>query len=148
MNIEKLGGNGENSPAITCSEKVWYKFLVAMKEKGIDAGEVDNFSSRKSFCPENPVITVCKSSLDDNKDAWSALNLSKNFYLPPLNDEGLRNAIFGGKGKSSHTAKGTNYTSGFQFGESSHLHSQDDAKMLEVLFPFPTILPTLQVLQD
>ncbi|KAG5543385.1 hypothetical protein RHGRI_016200 [Rhododendron griersonianum] len=32
-----------------------------------------------------------------------------------------------------------------QFGESGHLRSQDDTKMLEVLFPFPTLLPPLQV---
>ncbi|KAI8523282.1 hypothetical protein RHMOL_Rhmol13G0061200 [Rhododendron molle] len=145
VDIEKLeGGNGENLPAITCSEKVWYKFLVDMKDKSSDAGEVDKFSFKKSFCPENPVITVCQNSLDENKDAWSALNLSSNFYLPPLNDEGLRNAIFGGKGEPFCTAKGTNYASGFQFGESGHLRSQDDTKMLEVLFPFPTLLPPLQ----
>ncbi|KAF7120842.1 hypothetical protein RHSIM_Rhsim13G0049200 [Rhododendron simsii] len=142
VDIEKLeGGNGENLPAITCSEKVWYKFLVDMKDKSSDAGEVDKFSFKKSFCPENPVITVCQNSLDENKDAWSALNLSSNFYLPPLNDEGLRNAIFGGKREPFCTAKGTNYTSGFQFGESG---PQDDTKMLEVLFPFPTLLPPLQ----
>ncbi|KAE9460902.1 hypothetical protein C3L33_07269, partial [Rhododendron williamsianum] len=147
VDIEKLeGGNGENLPAITCSEKVWYKFLVDMKDKSSDAGEVDKFSFKKSFCPENPVITVCQNSLDENKDAWSALNLSSNFYLPPLNDEGLRNAIFGGKGEPFCTAKGTNYASGFQFGESGHLRSQDDTKMLEVLFPFPTLLPPLQFL--
>lgn len=160
------GGNGENLPAITCSEKVWYRFLVDtfcpkrqinsesaskdatsclnVKEKNIAAGGMDDFPLVNSFCPENPVIAVCHSSLLENKDAWSALNLSESFSLPPLNDEGLRNAIFGGKHEPFLAAKGTNYTFGFQFGESEHIRSQDDTKMLEVLFPFPTLLPSFQ----
>ncbi|GMP44141.1 hypothetical protein CsSME_00013206 [Camellia sinensis var. sinensis] len=160
------GGNGENLPAITCSEKVWYRFLVDtfcpkrqinsesaskdatsclnVKEKNIAAGGMDDFPLVNSFCPENPVIAVCRSSLLENKDAWSALNLSESFSLPPLNDEGLRNAIFGGKHEPFLAAKGTNYTFGFQFGESEHIRSQDDTKMLEVLFPFPTLLPSFQ----
>ncbi|KAI8015972.1 Mitogen-activated protein kinase kinase kinase 5 [Camellia lanceoleosa] len=160
------GGNGENLPAITCSEKVWYRFLVDtfcpkrqinsesasknatsclnVKEKNIAAGGMDDFPLVNSFCPENPVIAVCHSSLLENKDAWSALNLSESFSLPPLNDEGLRNAIFGGKHEPFLAAKGTSYTFGFQFGESEHIRSQDDTKMLEVLFPFPTLLPSVQ----
>ncbi|KAF2300532.1 hypothetical protein GH714_013962 [Hevea brasiliensis] len=40
--------------------------------------------------------------------------------------------------------KGTNYAFGFQFGKSEYLRSQEDIKLLEVLFPFPTLLPSIQ----
>lgn len=137
MDIQKLDeGTGDNLPALTCSEK----------EKSIDSGAVDIFPLTKLFYPENPVITLCQSSLHENKHAWSTLNLAKKFDLPPLNDESLRNAIFCKKGEPFCTAKGTNYAFGFQFGESGHLRSQADTKMLEVLYPFPTLLPPLQFL--
>uniref|UniRef100_A0A5B6YPJ1 Gamma-tubulin complex component n=1 Tax=Davidia involucrata TaxID=16924 RepID=A0A5B6YPJ1_DAVIN len=159
-------GNGESLSAITCSEKIWHKFLVDTlfrkaeidlesahkdtnesldaKEENIAAGVMDELPLMRSFCPENPVITVCERFLHENRDAWSALNLSRNFSLPPLNDEGLRKAIFSGNTGPLLAAKGTNYTFGFQFGEYEHLHSQTDTKMLEVLFPFPTLLPSFQ----
>ncbi|KAL6995576.1 hypothetical protein U1Q18_005711 [Sarracenia purpurea var. burkii] len=150
-------GNSKNLQALTYSDtfcpkresssesacKVETGFLD-MKENNISTSSVYDFYLRKSFCPENPIITVCRSSLHENKDAWRALNLSKNLYLPPLNDEGLRNAIFGGEKESFLAAKGTNYTSGIWFSESEHHHSKDATKMLEVLFPFPTILPSFQ----
>ncbi|KAA8519662.1 hypothetical protein F0562_013893 [Nyssa sinensis] len=159
-------GNSESLPAITCSEKIWHKFLVDTlfhkaeidlesahmdtnefldaKEENIAAGVMDELPHGRSFFPENPVITVCQRFLHDNRDVWSALNLSRNFYLPPLNDESLRKAIFGGNTGPLFAAKGTNYTFGFQFGEYEHLHSQTDTKILEVLFPFPTLLPSFQ----
>ncbi|RVW50494.1 Gamma-tubulin complex component 5 [Vitis vinifera] len=102
-------GNGESLPNLACSEKIWFKFLVEtllqkgeidfgskhknandfhdVKEETIAGGALDELLLRSS-CPENPVITICKLFLNKNRDAWSTLNLSRNFYLPPLNDEG------------------------------------------------------------
>ncbi|XP_052201708.1 uncharacterized protein LOC127807709 [Diospyros lotus] len=157
---QKLGGKGGDIPLPTCSEKVWSKFLVDMwclkgeieatdflnkEQKNIASGDtVNDFDLMKSFCPENPVTTVCHSSLNENEDIWSALNLSKKCYIPPLDDEGLRNAIFSGKHEPNRFAKGTNYTFGFQFAQSEYLRSQDKTKLLEEIFPFPTLLPSFQ----
>lgn len=101
-----------------------------------------------SFCPENPALTVCQSLLDVHKDSWKCLNLSKSFHLPSLNDEGLREALFGCENKLTSAVVGTQYAFGFQFGESEFRRSQYDKQMLETLFPFPTILPSFQVLPD
>ncbi|XP_042964583.1 uncharacterized protein LOC122298790 [Carya illinoinensis] len=147
-------------------EKIWYKFLVdtllqkrvinsksACKDASysLDAKEENMVADvgaklplLESFCTENPVITVCKKTLRKNMDAWKTLNLSRNFYLPPLNDEILRKAVFGNEQRSSHATQGTNYAFGFQFSESEYIRSQNDTEMLEVLFPFPTLLPTFQ----
>ncbi|BBG94974.1 Spc97 / Spc98 family of spindle pole body component, partial [Prunus dulcis] len=148
------------------SEKIWCKFLVdtlaekrlvdtqsahedgktlpdAKAEKML-AGVVNEFPLSRSFCQENPVLTVCQKTLSKNGDAWKTLNLSRNLCLPPLNDEVLREAIFGRECGSISAAEGTNYTFGFRFGESEYLRSQDDSHMLQVLFPFPTLLPSFQ----
>jgi gamma-tubulin complex component 5 len=123
-------------------EKIWCKFLVdtlhSGKETDLKSPYIDG------FCAENPAITVCRRFLHDNSDSWNNLNLSRNFRLPPLNDEGLRDAIFGGNNKTSSLSEGTNYALGFQFNESEYLRSQEESKMLEVLFPFPTLLPLFQ----
>ncbi|KAL5844957.1 hypothetical protein ACOSQ4_010915 [Xanthoceras sorbifolium] len=159
-------GNGDSLPALTCSEKMWYKFLVDtllqkrvidlksshkvasafpnMKEENMATDTDKRLATQKSFCPENPVITLCETLLDKNIDAWKALNLSRNFYLPPLNDEIFRKAVLDGNSVDSSEVKGTNYAFGFQFGESEYLRSQYDSKLLEVLFPFPTLLPSFQ----
>lgn len=137
------------------SEKIWCKFLVDTlhseresdlkpTHKSTASGGVDGLPISGPFCPENPAITVCRRFLHENRDGWNELNLSRNFYLPPLNDEGLRKAIFGGNNETFMAPEGTNYTFGFQFGE--YLRSQEDRKMLEGLFPFPTLLPSFQVL--
>ncbi|KAL6317916.1 hypothetical protein AAG906_030956 [Vitis piasezkii] len=163
QNLEK--GNGESLPNLACSEKIWFKFLVEtllqkgeidfgskhknandfhdVKEETIAGGALDELLLRSS-CPENPVITMCKLFLNKNRDAWSTLNLSRNFYLPPLNDEGLREAIFGEKIGLGSSAKGTDYAFAFKFAESEYLRSKDDTKLLEELFPFPTLLPSFQ----
>lgn len=94
---------------------------------------------------ENPVITVCQKNLGKHGDALKTLSLSRKFSLPSLNDEGLRKAIFGGENAAFSDSEGMNYTFGFHFGESEYLRSQDDRKLLEMLFPFPTILPLFQV---
>ncbi|CAK9165066.1 unnamed protein product [Ilex paraguariensis] len=157
---------GESLPGVACSEKIWYKLLADTfsRNREIDLTsmpkDASNFTDAKgenvatvvttevplvrSFCPENPSMTVCQRSLCENKDAWSTLNLSRNFYLPPLNDEGLRRAIFSGDSGPFLVDKGTNYTFGFQFGEYEYARSQEDTKMLEGLFPFPTLLPSFQ----
>ncbi|XP_047321455.1 gamma-tubulin complex component 5-like [Impatiens glandulifera] len=161
-----VGQNGNDLPVITCSEKVWYKFLVEMlseKRKGASefamkdninflegnckaeyGDDLDKILLLRSQCSQNPAITVCQNSLLKNKDIWSSLNLYRNFSLPPLNDEKLRESILGGNHNPLQVSKGTNYAFGFQFGESEFLRSQADTKMLELLFPFPTLLPCFQ----
>ncbi|KAM5564734.1 gamma-tubulin complex component 5 [Rosa sericea] len=152
--------------SVRSSEKPWCKFLVdtllekrlietnsphadgkafpGAKEESMFSDLVDKCPLSRSFCQENPVTTVCQKILSKNGDAWKTLNLSRNFSLPPLNDEVLRAAIFGGDSGSTSSAKGTNYTFGFRFGESEHIRSQDDSKMLQMLFPFPTLLPSFE----
>ncbi|XP_044510973.1 gamma-tubulin complex component 5 isoform X3 [Mangifera indica] len=163
MNEQIMGnGNDETVAALTSSEKMWYRFLVDTllqkrvndrvasdipNMKGEDmAGDIDEFPLpvQKSFCPENPVLTVCRKLLNKNNDARKALNLSRNYYLPPLNDEILRNALLVGEGDNFSGLKGTNHAFGFRFGESEYRRSQYDSKLLEVLFPFPTLLPSFQ----
>lgn len=119
-----------------------------LEEERMKTGAVDEFPLQGTFFPENPAITACQSLLDKNRDSWKMLNLSKNFYLPPLNDEVLRHAIFGGENGPVSAVKGTDYAFGFQFGVSDYDDSQNDTKLLEVLFPFPTVLPSFQVILD
>ncbi|XP_062158934.1 uncharacterized protein LOC133866426 isoform X3 [Alnus glutinosa] len=167
LNKLKVENHGSGTlPLLACSEKIWYKFLVdtllqkkttnlesAHKDASyfqdanadyIFAGTLDKLPLLESFCAENPVITVCQTMLRKNMDAWKTFNLSRNFYLSPLNDEVLRQAIFGGESRSSHATQGTSYTFGFHFGESEYVRSQNDTDLLEVLFPFPTLLPSFQ----
>lgn len=165
-------GNTETLAVLTHSEKTWFKFLLdTLLQKGVidqksgnkvasnvpnmkeeNMGKIieNNLFTQKTFCPENPVISVCDVSLNINKSSniWNALNLSRNYYLPPLNDEVLRKAVLGAESGNISELKGTNYAFGFQFGESEHLRSQCDTKLLEVLFPFPTILPSFRVNLD
>ncbi|KAJ4909028.1 Spc97 / Spc98 family of spindle pole body (SBP) component [Raphanus sativus] len=151
-------------PALTCSERMWYKLLVgAVQEKrsmeakseqqsacyvtGVKDGK-DSLTVKKAlqglFCHENPVVSVSKMDLERNKNAWDALNLSHNYCLPSLNDESLLSAVFEGCGVADAGLGGTNYKFGFQFGSSEYLSSQDDTGVLETLFPFPTLLPSFQ----
>ncbi|KAG1366262.1 Gamma-tubulin complex component [Cocos nucifera] len=109
-----------------------------------------------SFHPRNPIITVCREVLKKNMALWNELNISRNFHLPRLNDEGLREAIFGEKNfdakASEHFSSrwalprinGTDYIFGFQFDELEHLRLLDDTKILETLYPFPTVIPCFQ----
>ncbi|KAH6788556.1 Spc97 / Spc98 family of spindle pole body component [Perilla frutescens var. frutescens] len=96
----------------------------------------------QSYCSQNPAITVCGEILHENKDAWGSLNISQAFVLPPLNDEPLRQAVFSNNSEHVLTVKNMDYT--FQFGELEHTRFLEDAKMLEVLLPFPTLLPFFQ----
>ncbi|XP_059432083.1 uncharacterized protein LOC132165504 isoform X2 [Corylus avellana] len=167
VNKLKVENHGSGTlPLLACSETIWYKFLVdtllqkrstnldsAYKDASyfqdanveyIFAGTGDKLPLVESFCAENPVITVCRTVLRKNMDAWKTFNLSRNFYLSPLNDEVLRQAIFGGESRSSHATQGTSYTFGFHFRKSEYFRSQNDTELLEVLFPFPTLLPSFQ----
>ncbi|GAV69020.1 Spc97_Spc98 domain-containing protein [Cephalotus follicularis] len=171
LSINRLDGkmveseNSETLPDLTCSGKIWYKLLVdtlsqqgiidsesahkdasdfSFMEENISADVVDALPIKRSFCPENPVITVCQRFLNKKRNAWKTLNLSRNFNLPPLSDDILRKAVFGTEREPLCGVKGTNYTFGFQFGEFEYHRSLDDTKMLEILFPFPTLLPSSQ----
>lgn len=119
-----------------------------IEEECMTAGMVDELPLQSSYCPENPVITVCKNLLDEHKDFWKMLNLPKNFHLPPLNDEVLWESVFGCENGLLSAVNGTNYAFGFQFGKSEYVRSQEDIKLLKLLFPFPTLLPSSQVLPD
>ncbi|KAL5144553.1 Gamma-tubulin complex component 5 [Glycine soja] len=164
VNEEKADNdNTEKLIAPPYSEKTWYKFLIdtlfqkrsadlKLKYKDINndtrelrgAGVIDDEVLLLRSYIENPVITVCQKNLGKHGDALKTLSLSRKFSLPSLNDEGLRKAIFGGESAAFSDSEGTNYTFGFHFGESEYLRSQDDRKLLEMLFPFPTILPSFQ----
>ncbi|KAI7729799.1 hypothetical protein M8C21_033805, partial [Ambrosia artemisiifolia] len=143
---DKIVSATESCVGTSYSEKIWYKFLVdrlpAKREcvdmKGENAISFEPLVS--SFCPENPTITVCQKLLQANTGEWNSLNLSNNYILPPLDDEELRKAIFDGT-----ASKGTNYASGFPFGDSENVHSRHGIKAVESLFPFPTVLPSFKV---
>ena len=162
LNAEKK--DNQNLTAPPCSEKIWYKFLIDTlsqkrsadlkpKYEDINNGNGDSRGDKVindelfllRSCLQNPVITVCRKTIGNNGDSLKTLNLSQKFCLPSLNDEGLRKAIFGGESTSFSDIEGTNYTFGFQYDESRFIHSQDKKKLLETLFPFPTILPAVQV---
>ncbi|CAI0471837.1 unnamed protein product [Linum tenue] len=154
---EMRSSNCENSAVSFCSEKIWYKFMLdafyqkktthlgfsgpAEIEEHTIPGFVVGSQLHRSFFPENPVITVCQAPLKNHKETWSALNLSRNFSLPPLNDDTLHEAVFGGNNDS---VRRTNYALGFQYSESEYARSVNERKLLEQLFPFPTVLPSIQ----
>ncbi|KAI4316746.1 hypothetical protein L6164_024694 [Bauhinia variegata] len=165
VNEQQVGNEkNENTPGRPYSEKIWYTFMVdtmlqkrsdGLKLKPKDRSDTDTKEQRASTdsedelflsrsCIENPIITVCRANLGKNKAVQKTLNLSQNFCLPSLNDEVLRKAIFGWENTLFSDNEGTNYTFGFQFGESEYLHSQEEKRLLEMLFPYPTLLPTFQ----
>ncbi|KAK9072417.1 hypothetical protein SSX86_008851 [Deinandra increscens subsp. villosa] len=142
---DKIVSATESCVGTSCSEKIWYKFLV----DGLPANRMcvnmkgENVISFEppvsSFCSENPTITVCQKLLQANPGGWNSLNLSNNYILPPLNDEELRKAVFDGT-----ASKGTDYARDFPFGDSENVHSQHGIKVVEALFPFPTVLPSFK----
>ncbi|KAM7266457.1 hypothetical protein ACFE04_004354 [Oxalis oulophora] len=135
--------NNWRESGLISSEKIWCKFFLdSLSQKGV----IDSSDKiQRSFVQENPVITLCnKKFLNNNRDSWKKLKLSRNFDLPPLNDDVLRDAVFGCGNEPFSGDRGTNYSFGFRFGESEYLRSQDDTKQLEALFPFPTMLPSFQ----
>lgn len=111
-----------------------------------------------SFCPSNPIITMCSQILQDDTSLWNELNISKDFHLPPVNDNKLREGIFvdmspsttmymdpPNQGMSHRSSAGTDYAFGFQYDEAEYLSSKDDMKALEFLFACPTVLPCFEV---
>ncbi|MFS7916528.1 putative gamma-tubulin complex component protein [Helianthus anomalus] len=142
---DKIVSASESCVGTSCSEKIWYKFLVdglPAKRECVNVNGDNEISLEpvvSSFCPENPTITVCQKLLQANTGEWNTLNLSNNYILPPLNDEELRKAIFDGT-----TPNGTNYASGFPFGDSEIVHSRHGIKVVEALCPFPTVLPSFK----
>lgn len=121
--------------------------FASSSRKGLS--ELESCSNNKDmlsqlYCSQNPTITVCHEILHENKDALGSLNISQAFYLSPLNDESLRHAIFSNNSELSLTSKYMDNT--FQFGELEHTKFLEDAKLLEVLLPFPTLLPIFKVL--
>lgn len=171
-----IKGIGENIQTSPSHNKTWFKFLtdVISERRNIDCssnmedgkgsvklqnlmGQADEIPrTASSFCPRNPVIGVCREFLQNNKAYWNELNISRNFHLPPLNDEDLRKAIFGeisnegidvtdvSRIATPVRLNGTDYTSGFQFDEVKRLRLKTGAKILESLYPFPTLLPCFQ----
>ncbi|XP_050227045.1 uncharacterized protein LOC126676799 isoform X2 [Mercurialis annua] len=160
--MENVGkGNGKSFPASACSNNIGDKVLgnssSLEKVPDVESASIDGIAFpdteegyipaeplQRSLCPENPVLTVCRSLLDKHKDSWDMLNISKHFHLPPLNDEVLREAIFGCESGEMSAVRGTDYAFGFQFDKSEHFPSQDNTRLLEALFPFPTLLPYFQ----
>lgn len=159
--------NGEILRDISHPDKVWCKFLadtldqkreigveslhrnatvLDQGQKKLESDRLDDFPQLGAFCPQNPAITVCQKYLHKNSDAWSKLSLSRGLQLPPLNDQELRKAIFDENAESCFVSKTTHFSFGFQFGESEIHRREEDRKMLELLFPFPTLLPTFEVL--
>ncbi|KAL3617819.1 hypothetical protein CASFOL_038140 [Castilleja foliolosa] len=131
------------------SKKFWQNLLddTLSQKRNIKGGSNSHnlkgleVNSVGTHCPENPALTVCHGILQDNRDSWSSLNIYQAFKLPPLNDECLRQAIFS---DNRSVVKNTDFTSGFQFGELERLRFLEDAKMLEIMLPFPTLLPSFQ----
>ncbi|OWM80759.1 hypothetical protein CDL15_Pgr006789 [Punica granatum] len=163
LEVEKK--DKESLLAPLCSEKIWDTFFTdaygrnreiaseyGNSSKSVHAEEVILASETEgetltsiTFYPENPVITLCHPILNKNTCAWKSLNISKSFCLPPLNDEDIWKAIFGEESGPVSRLKGTDFALGFQFGGHEYLHAkEDDTNMLEGLFPFPTLLPSVQ----
>ncbi|GJM95261.1 hypothetical protein PR202_ga11973 [Eleusine coracana subsp. coracana] len=147
------------------SEKTWVKLLrnatSGRKYSGAFVHGIPHDASlngvEKHFtlsCYENPAIIACKDALQRNPNSWSALNISETFHLPPLNDENIRRAIFADGhsagtrtgGDTQSTAffprlDGTDYKFGFQFNDLEYVRQEDDKRILEELYAFPTLLP-------
>ncbi|KAL9857123.1 putative gamma-tubulin complex component protein [Arabidopsis thaliana] len=139
-----VNGTGD---LLTYSERMWYKLLVGavQEKKSIEAKselqspccvtcvkeEKNVLAAEKVlqglFCHENLVVSASKMDLERNKNAWHVLNLSENYWIWRCTKI-CRNKL----------------QYGFQFGRSEYLSSQDDTKILETLFPFPTLLPSFQ----
>jgi len=172
-----IKGIGDNIQTPPIYNKTWFKFLtdIISDRKHIDCfsyaqdregtvklhilkGQPENVTSTvSSFCPRNPVISVCGEFLQKNKAYCNELNISRNFHLPPLNDENLWKTIFGEIPNEDKIVtdvlnrvtpprlSGTDYTYGFQFDGVKHVRLMNDTRTLETLYPFPTLLPCFQV---
>ncbi|XP_078149160.1 uncharacterized protein LOC144544512 isoform X2 [Carex rostrata] len=123
------------------NNKAWLNFLsdaIEGRNKNCSVG-----SGLDSFLACNPAVTVCGEMLQKNKSSWGQLNVSGSFHLPPLNDNILRKAVFGGTHLDDiGSIEGTDYRFGFPFGEIERHNIDDDKRAVESLCPFPTILPS------
>ncbi|GAB2291372.1 hypothetical protein Dimus_025630 [Dionaea muscipula] len=153
--------DGDNSVSLVNSGKTWFEILKEtlwergyasqnekvsshVKNENVAPGCINRIQSFRSFCPENPALTVSKMFLNKNKDSWGDLNLSDNFSLPPLDDHVLREAIFITNSTMAFSAKQSDCSHVSGFRQSAFLGTQDDTNVLERLFPFPTILPSFR----
>lgn len=133
IKMDKIEGNS----------KAWLDFLsdaIEGRNRNCSVG-----SGLNSFLACNPAVIVCGEMLEKNKSSWKELNISGSFYLPPLNDNMLRKAVFGGTRLIDIGIEGTDYRFGFPSGEIERLHIEDDKRALESLCAFPTILPSFPV---
>ncbi|KAH9614309.1 hypothetical protein KSS87_006717, partial [Heliosperma pusillum] len=146
--------------SLTSPRKTWVEFLDSILQERQSyrvvessfCGKGENMKSKgasdlefvKSCFAENPAMTVCHKLLNSRKDILRTLNLSKDSHLPPLNDEKLWEGIFNIESSLPSSTKRTNCAFGFQFSEPEYNRSLEDAKFLETIFPFPTILPSYQ----
>ncbi|KAH1252432.1 Spindle pole body component 97 [Glycine max] len=92
----------------------------------------------------DPVPASNDKEMDRRIPSLCLVQLKEKSRAFEIVQPGLRKAIFGGENAAFSDSEGMNYTFGFHFGESEYLRSQDDRKLLEMLFPFPTILPLFQ----
>ncbi|KAG6735890.1 hypothetical protein POTOM_061436 [Populus tomentosa] len=89
--------------------------------KRMKIGAVDEFPLQGTFFQKIQLSLQCQSLLDKSHIWWR-------------------------KNGPVSAVKGTDYAFGFQFGVPDYDDSQNDTKLLEVLFPFPTVLPSFQVI--
>lgn len=164
--LETLNGEEKSGflQAIPCSDKMWYNFLVdAVLQKkmigldlvprdiaGLDtpgkkllADRTNESRHAGAYFPQNPTMTVCRRFFADD-EAQSKLNISRSLRLPSLNDEELRKAVFGSSKDNNFGPKSTDFAFGFQFDESELLRQDEETEVLEMLFPYPTLLPSFE----
>jgi gamma-tubulin complex component 5 len=160
----KLLRNATSGRKYVGAAKILFRNTVITNESSSVHGGLNDASSNgveRYFplsCCGNPAITAFKDMLQRNPNPWSELNISESFHLPPLNDEDMRRAIFanghsagtrtGGDTQSTtffQRLDGTDYKYGFQFNNLEYVHQEDDRRILEDLYAFPTLLPCANV---
>ncbi|CAN6482311.1 unnamed protein product [Victoria cruziana] len=151
MDNENLESCTEKRLASTSKGRIWCKFFRETIWQKLDVREVRGKIYRlqersgeatpdrpltKHLTPHNPYVSICSGLLDKNDPLWEKLSVSSFWFLPPLNDESLRESIFG----KSNSRIRTDYISCLGLSESDHNGLRD----IEALYPFPTILPCFQ----
>ncbi|XP_031495404.1 uncharacterized protein LOC116260984 isoform X2 [Nymphaea colorata] len=152
MDEENLEDNSiDKRSASTSKGKIWCKFFretILQKEhvnkEGGKVYRVHDLSgdatlgrpSIKHLSPHNPHVGICSRLLEKNHPLWEKLSVSTFWFLPPLNDKPLREAIFGRS--NDHIA--TDYISCHGLSKLDH----NSLKDIEALYPFPTVLPCFQ----
>ncbi|KAF3792886.1 Gamma-tubulin complex component 5 [Nymphaea thermarum] len=152
MDEENLEDNSfDKRPASTSKGKIWCKFFretILRKEhvskEGGNVCRVHDLSGKatlgrpsiKHLSPHNPHVGICSRLLEKNHPLWEKLSVSTFWFLPPLNDKPLREAIFGRS--NDHIA--TDYISCLGLSKLG----RNSFKDVEALYPFPTVLPCFQ----